>query len=313
MKANSKVLLVTQTRVKQDKEQQFAQWQEMVNNTIRSFPGYISQTITPPNIPIQLDWVIVQHFTSIEHAKKWLQSQERQELLKKVRPILVGIDDVYLVEEKNQNQGTVTATISTMIHPKDEERFLEWNTRVSANESKFAGFLGSKIERPRPGINDAWITIVTFDSDEHLDAWLNSNERKKLINELNSFIIESHMRKVYSGFDFWFAPSQDNTHSAWKENMLVLLTLYPVVFLLSYAQNPVMSYGVPFWLALFFSNAISTAILGWISVPWLMKHFWWWLNPPQQSVKKYTFLGTFIVLCLYGISLFIFWRLSANS
>ena len=100
-------------------------------------------------------------------------------------------------------------------------------------------FRGYKLEKPRPGIHDSWITTVSFDTDEHLDLWLNSSERKKMLQELNSFS-DSHIEKLYSGFDFWFNATRDSQRIIWKENMLVLLTLYPVVFLLSYIQGPLM-------------------------------------------------------------------------
>lgn len=309
MSTQKKVALVTQTRVKENNNQEFARWQESLSTVIAKYPGYISSTITPPNPPIQADWVIMQHFASSDDAKKWLQSQERQELLKQVHPILEGIDDVYLIEENAANQGTVSATISTIIRPQDETKFLEWNTRVAAAQSKFAGFLGRKIERPRPGIHDAWITIITFDSNEHLDEWLNSHEYKKIMEELNSFVVETHMRKVYAGFDFWFN-SSGVTHTVWKENMLVLLVLYPMVFFLSYPQQAAMAHGMPFWLTLFFGNAVSVAVLGWFTVPWIMKAFAWWLNPEPQSANKYTLYGTLLVLFLYTLSLGVFWRLS---
>lgn len=309
MNNNSNVMLVTQTHVKAEKNYEFAQWQEKISETVSKFPGHISQTISPPNPPVQLDWVIKQHFVSAAAAKAWLQSDERKELIKQILPLTIGIDNIYIIEEKNY-QTAVTATISTIIHSKDEQKFLDWNARIAPIQSKFPGFIGYKLERPRRGVNDTWITIITFDNNEHLENWLKSEERKKLLDELNAFSIKSNLRKTFSGFDFWFSQSKDSEHSAWKENMLVLLTLYPVIFLLSFIQKPVMEHGMPFWLALFFSNALSTIILGWFTVPWLIKTFSWWLNPKKEVTKKYNILGISIVLLLYGLSLFICWLIS---
>ncbi len=301
------VILVTQTRVKDGKDGEFAQWQTILSKAIAKFPGYTSSSITPANPPVQLDWVIMQHFDSAEHAKTWLQSPERQELLKKAKDLIAGFDDVYLLDEKKETQNAVVATITAKIEPQDTEKFLEWHARVAAIQSTFSGFIGARLEKPRPGINDSWITILTFDSDKHLEAWLKSSERKKLIDELQTFSSESHLRKAYFGFDFWF--SKNEYRSVWKENMLVLLTLYPVVFLLSYITKPLIAKGLPSWLALFFGNALSTAILGWVTVPWLMKMFNWWLHPSGRFSKRLTIQGVLIVVLLYCVSLYICWQL----
>lgn len=52
-------------------------------------------------------------------------------------------------------------------------------------------------------------------------------------------------------------------------NLLVLLVLYPIVFLSGYfISAPFLdSKGVPFWLSLFVGNLFSTQLLGWLAVP----------------------------------------------
>jgi antibiotic biosynthesis monooxygenase (ABM) superfamily enzyme len=211
-----------------------------------------------------------------------------------------------------KNDAGVILVTQTIVKPEDEKNFLAWNERIMQAEATFPGFIGHKLEKPQPGINDAWISTVTFDTDKNLEAWLKSDLRKKLLDELNKMSITPHIAKAYSGFDFWFKPSKETKHTVWKENMLVLLTLYPVVFFLSFIQNPLIKRGMPFWLSLFFSNAASTAILGWITVPWLMKKFSWWINPPTPNEKKYSLYGAGIVLALYGCSLVLCWLLSKS-
>lgn len=194
-----------------------------------------------------------------------------------------------------------SAIITNIITDDNIERFLLWQAKIAPIQSQFEGFIGYKLEPPRMGIRDYWVTTVAFDNDTHLNAWLNSQERAALLTELESFSGENKLTKVHNGFNFWFTKTPKK--SAWKESALVLLTLYPVVFLLSFIQNPVMAYGVPFWLALFFANAASTAILAWVTMPWLVKMFGWWLNPPKKRATLYTFIGTILVLVLYIFSI----------
>lgn len=310
MSSDSRVMLVTQTRVKPDKTVAFELWQKKMTETLKSCPGYLSCNLQKPNPPLSLDWIIVYYFTTIETAKTWLQSEKRLKLVLEAVPYLLGIDNLYLMQENQHDQANVTASIITKVTADAEQKFLDWQTRIAPLQSKFDGFIGCKVERPRQGSNDDWITLVTFDTDKHLEQWLTSPERTKMIKELKTFTPDSPIEKLHMGFGFWFNEKGDTRNQVWKENMLVLLTLYPVVFLLSFIQNPIMKAGVPFWLALFFSNAISTVILGSVTVPWLMKHFNWWLNTKQTPTLFRTSMGVCIILLLYVLSMCIFWFMS---
>jgi len=308
MSTDSRVMLVIQTRIKPDKNNLFEQWQTKIVQAAATFPGYISCDTHKPNPPLNLDWVITYYFTTLEAAKAWLQSPQRENLLKEAAPYLVGIDNLYLMQENQHDQTSTSASIVTKVAAGTEQKFLDWQARIAPLQSRFPGFMGCKVERPRQGSNDDWITLVTFDTDKNLERWLTSPERQKMVNELQTFASESHLEKLHVGFGSWFK-KDGASRQVWKENMLVLLTLYPVVFLLSFIQNPVMKAGVPFWLALFFSNAISTVVLGSVTVPWLMNFFDWWLDTAKRTVWR-DFMGACVIAMLYLLSIGCCWFLS---
>ena len=56
------VTVVTQTRIKAGKEDEFARWQKSIGAAVAEFSGFIEQTVMPPNPPAQIDWVILQRF-----------------------------------------------------------------------------------------------------------------------------------------------------------------------------------------------------------------------------------------------------------
>ena len=106
--------------------------------------------------------------------------------------------------------------------------------------------------------------------------------------------------------DAWFNVGGAGASApAWKRNMLVLLVLYPVVFLTAtWVQDPLLvGNGLPFWLALFVANIISVVALGWLLVPGADKLFGWWLYPSGRSRRMATLVGTVVVITLYGLSL----------
>lgn len=307
-----RVSVVTQIRVLPDREAEFDRWQRQVTTIAARIPGFIDVEIIEPAPPFQHDWVIVQRFNATAAARGWLESTQRQRLLDELHPYLVGDVDVHLFAEPQGRQPSpVSAIISTPVAPDKEPAFLDWHRRIVAAQADFPGYEGYRLERPIPGIQDAWVAILRFDSESHLDAWLNSEQRRALLREGASFGEGASVRVVKSGFDSWFPPSVEHsatTAPPWKQNMLVLLVLYPLVFLFGkLIQDPLLlDNGVPFWAALFIGNAVSVALLGWVLIPWASRLFKWWLSTPGPHATRTNTLGTATVLLLYGVCLALF-------
>jgi uncharacterized protein len=306
------VTVVTQTRVAPGHDAEFAAWQQQLSEAVARFPGYLEQTIVPPNPPVQVDWAIVQRFASAEAARAWLQAPERLRLIDAIQPLLVGQDDVHLFADGSGPKlaAPVTAVISMRVKPGQEAAFQDWQHRIAAVEATFEGFSGYRLEPPVPGVQDDWTTMVRFDSDAHLDAWLNSPQRQQLLEETPRFSAEYHTRKMVTGFDSWFASGQSGAAPppGWKQNMIVLLVLYPTVFLFGFlVGTPVLTrLGVPFWLSLFLGNAVSTVLLGYWFVPWMNRALSWWLYPAPSAVPRVHWLGAALVVVLYALCLLAF-------
>ena len=66
------VSIVTQTSVRPERSEDFARWQGETSNMVSSFPGFVEQRLMPPNPPLQVDWVILQRFHTMEDAQRWL-------------------------------------------------------------------------------------------------------------------------------------------------------------------------------------------------------------------------------------------------
>ena len=317
----SAVTLVTHASVVPDCTDKFVRWQQQMNDVIATFPGYLDQTVVPPSPPIQTDWVVIQRFQTVEATRAWLQSEQQQQLLDALQPFLGSQSDIHIFTQdaSDGSSSPVSVVISTRVKPGQQDAFLHWYRRISAVQARFEGFQGYKFEPPIPGVQEEWVTILRFDSDAHLEAWLNSEQRQQILQEADAFSLDTHVRKVRVGFESWLRFTDDRrSPPAWKVNMLVLLALYPTVFLFSiFVQTPFLIHqGIPFWLALFIGNAFSTAVLSWVLVPPLSTLFGWWLNPLTHATPvqvpywRSTWAGVVLILCLYAALLFVFSRLS---
>jgi uncharacterized protein len=304
------VTIVTQTRVRAGREDEFAKWQQHIGTAASEFPGFIEQTVMPPNPPAQIDWVILQRFASLEAATSWLNSKERLALIEYALPMLVGQDDIHILKDDAVGvlPSPVSAVIATRLKPGVEAEYRAWEQKIAAAQSKAKGFQGYRFEAPIPGVQESWLAIVRFDSDASLQAWMNSPVRLALLKEAEPFTEEFHARIVRTGFDQWFKVAEGAPQpAAWKMNMLVLMMLYPVVFIFGVlVQTPFMTNkGVPFWLALFVGQIVSVTLLNWL-VPWTAQRFGWWLAPRGPSVTRINLIGTSIVIGIYAMCLLAF-------
>jgi antibiotic biosynthesis monooxygenase (ABM) superfamily enzyme len=117
-----------------------------------------------------------------------------------------------------------------------------------------------------------------------------------------------NVKRASYGFNFWFpagktqAPEQGPA-LIWKSNLIVLLVLYPVVYLWGYfISRPLIdSHGVPVWLSLFVGNLVSTQLLGWWLVPAAFRALDWWVTPKAALGRQIA--GYALLAALYAASM----------
>lgn len=311
------VSIITQTTVRPERAEDFARWQGETSTVVATFPGFVEQRLMPPNPPLQVDWVILQRFDTSEDAQRWLSSAKRQARLEGVAPMVIGRDDVHIVrdDEGGIKPAPASAVISTRVLPGKELEYRAWERRVAAAQTKAPGLQGYRFEPPVPGVQEDFVSILRFDSEANLQGWLNSPERKKLIEEAAPLTEEFHTRMARTGFEQWFrdvgGPGSAGP-PVWKMDFLVLLMLYPVVFLWSiFIGFPFLSakYHMNFAIALFIGNIFSVGLTGFM-VPWVAKRFGWWLEPSANGLTKANLLGTGIILALFAAMLVAFYYAS---
>ena len=310
------VSIVTQTCVRPDCNEDFARWQGETSSFIQHFPGFMEQRLLPPNPPLQVDWVILQRFASLADAQRWLASPERQKRIEGAAPMLVGRDDVHIVQDEagGIKPAPVSTIISTRVKPGREAEYRSWERKIAAAQSKAPGLQGYRFEPPVPGVQEDFVAILRFDTRENLQAWLDSPVRKGLIEEAAPLTDEFHARIASSGFEQWFKDGTpgDAPLPAWKMNMLVLLMLYPIVMLFGYfIGTPLLDreLHLPFAVSLFVGNIASVFLTGFL-VPWIAARFGWWLRPAPEREIRTNLLGAALVSAICVAMVFLFLRLS---
>ncbi len=310
------VSIVTQTSVRPGCGEEFARWQGETSSAIAALPGFVEQRLLPPNPPLQVDWVILQRFERLADAQRWLASPQRQQRLEVVAPLLLGRDDVHIVQDDASAARTapVSAVISTRVKPGMEAEYLKWEQKIAAAQSRRPACRATGSSRQCRACRKTSSRSCASTARPNSTPGSHSPERRELVEEAAPLTAEFHTRTVQSGFEQWFrdaTPPGAPPPAAWKLNMIVLLTLYPVVFLWS------VWFGLPILaaklqlnlaLALFIGNVFSVSVTAFL-VPWTAKYVlaWWFPSSPAGSSRT-SALGAVAVLAAYAAMVFVFWK-----
>ncbi len=76
------VTVVVSHPVSPEYEQEFLDWQQRITDATKRFPGHRGSELFRPVPGVQKDWTVVYRFASAKELDRWLESDERKELLR---------------------------------------------------------------------------------------------------------------------------------------------------------------------------------------------------------------------------------------
>lgn len=283
----------------------YLSWQAKLNTHIATFKGFISLETSVSNERLN-EWVVVQRFHSAEDLLTWHQSDIYQVLMQELKTF--GDDVREVSTDSSSFQSGVTEVFVTAVTPDKEKDYREWMAKMHQVEATFPGFRGTYVQSPSLTKGGNWITLLHFDTPQNLDNWLSSKEREEVLKESEPLIASLENHRVISPYAGWFDSfsKSGEASAAWKQAMIVLLVLFPIVMLEFKFLNPwLTSLNVSF--ATFIGNTLSVALVTWPMVPLAIWLLGWWL----ENTKRIwiTILGTCVVLLLYAIEVRLFWNL----
>ncbi len=218
-----------------------------------------------------------------------------------------------LKKEMGELKG-VTEVFITHVSPEKVDAFSLWTTKIRNIEAQFPGYRGTYLQPPKDSQGENWITLLQFDTMENLERWLTSDERKVILQEGQAFICSLESHRISSPFAGWFSMFSKIENGVfppvWKQTMLVLLVLFPLVMLEFKFLLPI-TYGFNQSLGTFIGNAISVALVSWPMMPFVIWLLNWWLAPQAKNKKNEYWIslaGTALVGLLYCFEVVAFWN-----
>jgi uncharacterized protein len=300
--------VVTSQKVREGLDDDYRRWQEKTDRVVRGFDGFEGTELYPPDPKEEREdrkWVVVYRFSRVDQLSAWLDSAERRELLDEARPLLDGtpVQDVLAGgAPAPAEEEAVTAVISHEVRPGRERDFARWQDKVLKAQERCPGFMGTELFKPVQGLQDQWVVVFRFDTRAHLDEWLRSSSRAKLLEEGREYFSSFDVRKIGSAFSGWFrfgGGTQEGLPPNWKQAMSVVLALYPTVMVLNLTVGRELAdVGVPGYFALFVGNLLSVSILTWLLMSLVNRAFASWLQPRKARTLRNQVAGAAVmVLC----------------
>lgn len=305
--ASDVVTRIVTYEVRAGSEAHFNDWQAETNAACSAFPGFLGfQDIPPSGGSGDRQWSLIYRFATSKALDAWLASPIRAQLVAAGRPF-VGADPVEHSIAGGSTRGTgATIVASHTVVPGKESEYEAENDRLNAAAAGFPGFVGVQDFPPaKPG--GEWTTLVRFRDQPSLDRWMASPERAEGRKALYAFLTAHRTQKVASGFGSWFAVNAEDSLASptWKQNMAVLLGLFPTVMALNLTLGSLLTGdGVPFALNVFVGNLVGTLILSLLLMPLITRGLDWWLKPSCPAPRSW--LGAGLILAGYAAELAFF-------
>jgi len=185
-----------------------------------------------------------------------------------------------------------SAIIVQTIAPEKKDTFLEWQRGIAHAAAAFHGYERTEVFPPEAPSQNEWITLIHFKNSDDLDHWLKSDARSvwntRFAQEFGNF----ELKKVSSGLGILFPPAPSILPN-WKAVLLVVLGLYPLLYLLNNTVMKLIDW-MPVSSQILLNNFLCVAILQWGLVPLFIKFFKEWAYLDKKS-KRIDLTGAAII------------------
>ncbi len=282
-------------------------WQSELDSEAAKRPGFVGSHFTR-GFEEHDDWAAAVTFDSEPHLRHWLDSPERAALLEQGEAYGARTRST-LVLLPGERPPAGVAVFLHSVAPEDHVGFLQAEAGLNRTALTFPGYLGGLVLAPSDP-NGTWISVLRFQDDATLNAWLASPERAEQLGILRGYLVqdfEQVTRSTPFGSIVRVVGGQTKSTPNWKTAMVVLMVLFPTVMLLARYLSPALhDWGLDPGISLWVSNIVSTILLTWLLMPTATRIFRFWLDPVDGAPLKPTLIGVAIILAVYAVTLGVF-------
>jgi antibiotic biosynthesis monooxygenase (ABM) superfamily enzyme len=179
--------------------------------------------------------------------------------------------------------GPVTTTVTRRVKPGHESFYESFLEGIIAAARQFPGHLGVEVFRPERPDAGEYRVVYRFDTGEHLQAWLDSEERAAWLERAEPHVIGPMRTQFLTGLETWFTvPGRAGTRPPppYKMALLTWITIFPLITVVVVILGPLLE-GLALVPRLAITTAVTVPIMTWLVMPRLTRLLRRWLYPTQ--------------------------------
>ncbi len=185
-------------------------------------------------------------------------------------------------EPQTPEQSGATAVITHRVKKGEQSVYEAWLDEIGPLCRQAPGHLDVQIIRPIPGLTGTYTVVMRFDSHENLANWLQSDQRRALIDKVRPILCNEDDFFIRSGLDFWFAPegAPAQVPVRWKQLLITWSAIYPLVLSLPLIVPPIIHrLGIPSvrYLDALFVSGVAVSVMIYLIMPRYTKLVQRWL------------------------------------
>ncbi len=147
----------------------------------------------------------------------------------------------------DDDQG-VAVVITHRVRTDMHAAYERWLDEIAPLCKRSPGCLDWHIVRPISGLTETFTVLIRFDTKAHLQFWMESPERRRLIEKARPLLVNGDDFFVSSGLDFWFVPTgaKAKVPVRWKQYLVTWSAIYPLALGVPLIVMPLLkALGIP--------------------------------------------------------------------
>ncbi|WP_313597691.1 antibiotic biosynthesis monooxygenase [Pseudomonas sp.] len=136
----------------------------------------------------------------------------------------------------------VTLVVKHRIKPGLEADYEAWLRRIVRIAGERLGHLGVDVVRGKQDGLALFTCVLRYRSTDDLERWLDSPQRKALIDEAAPMLADGDQTEIGAANEFWFTPLADSAAKPprWKQAVVTLCVILPLTLLVPIVWGPVL-------------------------------------------------------------------------
>lgn len=138
---------------------------------------------------------------------------------------------------------TVTLVVRHRVRRGQEQAYESWLRHIVAIASQSAGHLGVDVVRGTSSGLPLFTSVLRFSSPERLRSWLDSAQRRQLIEEAKPLLADGDLTEISTLNDFWFVPADEEKQPPrWKQACITFVVILPLSLLVPQLWRPLFAW-----------------------------------------------------------------------